>query len=218
MLTIVATPIGNLGDFSFRGVSALKECDYVLCEDCRVSVKLLNHYEISKKLVSYHKFNERSRSKRTIEDLKSGKNVVLVSDAGMPTISDPGYLLIEECYKEGIIVTCVPGASALTTALALSGLDCSKFQFIGFLPKRPGRAKRAISDAEEYPGVTVYYETPHKLLKHLDYFEEDTFLVVIREMTKIHEEVVRGSPSEIKSHFEKGKVRGEIVILVGEKQ
>lgn len=214
MLFIIATPIGNLQDISYRAVATLKSCDYVLCEDTRRTKILCKHYEIETPLLSYHKFNEKSREEKLLSDLKEGKKIGLVSDAGMPLIADPGYVIVKRCREESLPFTCIPGASAVTTALALSGLDTTAFQFLGFMPKKPGAIGRLIERALNFPGTTVFFDTPHRLLKTLPYFPKDSRLVVIREMTKIYEEVVHGSPDELKEHFSKKTVKGEIVLLV----
>jgi len=216
MLYIVGTPIGNLSDISSRALSTLKESDYILCEDTRRTKKLCHHFEIPTRLVSYHKFNEKSREEQILEDLKAEKKISLVSDAGMPTIADPGFTLIRKCHDESLSVTCIPGPSAVITALCLSGLDTNAFQFLGFMPKKPGAINRMITQAIEFKGTTIFFDTPHRLMKTLKFFPEDCKLVVIREMTKIYEEIVRGTPGEISAHFAKKSVKGEFVILVEE--
>lgn len=214
MLFIVGTPIGNLQDITLRALTTLKESDYILCEDTRRTKALCRHFEIVTPLLSFHKFNEKSREEKLILDLQAGKKISLVSDAGMPTIADPGFMLIRRCQEESLPITCIPGPSAVITALCLSGLDGSTFQFLGFMPKKPGAIQRCIERAQNFPGTTVFFDTPHRLLKTLKYFPEEARLVVIREMTKIFEEVVKGSPSELIEHFSKKSVKGEFVLLV----
>ena len=213
MLYLVGTPIGNLEDITLRALKVLKECDYILCEDTRRTKILLKHYEISAKLISFHRFNEKRREDQTISDLKKGLNIALVSDAGMPTISDPGCEIIKRCHLEEIEVTCIPGPSALLTALTLSGLDGTHFQFLGFMPKSPSKVRKAIASAAAYPGTTIFFESPHKILKHMQYYPEEAHLVVLREMTKIHEEILSGTPIELEEHFTKKSPRGEFVVL-----
>ncbi len=216
MLYIVGTPIGNLEDISLRALSTLKKCNYILCEDTRRTSKLLNHYQITNRLISYHLHNEKRKAKSIIDDLKNGMEVAIVSDAGMPTIADPGCELISLCHDENIKVTSIPGPSAIITALALSGLDGSRFQFVGFIPKKPSKIKKLIDEAIAFEGTTILFETPHRIIKTLKYFPENQIIIIARELTKIHEEIIKGSMEDIKSHMENNKssVKGEFVILL----
>lgn len=218
MLYVVGTPIGNLGDITYRAKETLERCDYILCEDTRQTKKLLSHYQIKKQLRSYHLFNEKSQVEKVILEIISGAHIALVSDAGMPLIADPGFTLMERCHSENLRVTCIPGPSAPLTALALSGLSTDPFQFLGFLPKKPGEIKEAIAKAFAFQGTTIFFDTPHRLLKNLSYFPKSTKLVIARELTKLHEEVIQGTPEELKAHFHENPPRGEIVLLMENKQ
>lgn len=218
MLYIIGTPIGNLGDITLRAIDTLKSCDLILCEDTRQTKKLLTHFQIDKPLRSYHQFNEKKQEERIVEELQKGLHIALVSDAGMPLIADPGYTLVQRCRDEQLPITCIPGPSAVITALALSGLNTDHFQFLGFLPKKPGEIKELIAKALSFQGTTIFFETPHRLLKTLGYFPKEAKLVIARELTKIHEEVVHGSPDELKAHFQENILKGEIVLLLENKE
>lgn len=211
---IIGTPIGNLGDMTPRALEALKEADYVLAEDTRETAKLLAHFGIKRKLVSYHKFNERAREDSVVEDLQRGKKIALVSDAGMPTVADPGAQLIERCHKEELQVTCLPGPSALITALALSGLSYERFQFAGFVPKKPSDIRKTFAEALSYPGLTLFFETPHNLKRSLALLPKDCTVTVARELTKLYEELIQGRPEEILAHFETTPLKGELVLIL----
>ncbi|MBI2809846.1 MAG: 16S rRNA (cytidine(1402)-2'-O)-methyltransferase [Candidatus Melainabacteria bacterium] len=217
MLYLVSTPIGNLGDFSFRAVEALKTCDYILCEDTRHSRTLLEHYGIKVHLKSFHKFNEAGEEERVIADLKEGKTLGLISDAGTPIVSDPGNELVARCRNEGIEVTAVPGACALINALILSGLPPTPFQFLGFLPKKEKELESVLGAALLYPGTSIAYESPHRIeetLQTLHKAAADRKLCVARELTKLHEECLNGKASELLEHFKKHPPRGEMVLLI----
>ena len=216
-LYIIPTPIGNLEDITLRAMRLLKEVDLVLAEDTRTSRKLFSHYEIETSLVSFHMYNEHQVLLKYIDRLKSGETFALISDAGTPAISDPGFLLVRECVKEGIEVDCLPGATAFVPALVNSGLPNEKFVFEGFLPVKKGRKTRLKLLAEE-ERTMVFYESPHRIIKTLnqfaEYFGEDRKASVSREISKMFEETIRGSTSEILRHFEEKKPKGEFVIVV----
>jgi 16S rRNA (cytidine1402-2'-O)-methyltransferase len=216
-LYIVPTPIGNLEDMTFRAVRILKETEMILAEDTRTSARLLDHYGIKNKLVSHHKFNEHGTVKNIVAKIESGLNVALISDAGTPGISDPGYLLIRTCLENGIQTECLPGATAFVPALVNSGLPCDRFVFEGFLPQKKGRQKRLMSLQQE-PRTLVFYESPFRLVKLLEeireYFGEERKCCVSRELSKLFEENVRGSVSEVLDHFQKTPPKGEIVIVI----
>ena len=217
MLYVVATPIGNLSDFTFRAVKVLKDCDYILCEDTRHSAILLNHYEIKKPLKSFHKFNEMSRQEEILNDLRNGFSIGLISDAGTPGISDPGEKLVQMCRKHDLPVTPLPGACAAITALCCSGLDTTRFQFIGFLPKKAGELRRSLQGALAYVGTTICYESPNRLIEVLKLLQElapERQLVVARELTKQFEEVKQGKAGELISYWEEGRIKGEIVVMI----
>ncbi len=215
-LYIVPTPIGNLEDITYRAVKVLRETDLILAEDTRTSSRLLKHFEISNKLQSHHKFNEHRTSVTIAQRIEAGENIALISDAGTPGISDPGFLLIRTCIEQGIEVECLPGATAFVPALVNSGIPSDKFCFEGFLPQKKGRQKRLTELAEE-PRTMIFYESPHRLLKSLRQFHDfwgDRMVCVCRELTKIHEEKTRGTVSEVIAYYADKKVKGEIVIIV----
>ena len=203
-LYIVPTPIGNLDDMTIRGIKILESVDLILCEDTRRSKKLLNHFNIESKLRSHHKFNEHNEVQFIVEKIKSGENVALVSDAGTPGISDPGFLIARTCLENNIDIECLPGATALIPALLISGIPFEKFVFEGFLPVKKGRKTRLDKLCEE-SRTMVFYESPHKLIRTLNDFSE-TFgsgrkISVSRELTKIYEETLRGTIEELINHF-----------------
>lgn len=216
-LYIVPTPIGNLGDITLRALEVLKSVTLILAEDTRTSGKLLKHYDISTPLRSYHMHNEHRILNQIVSRLKSGETMALISDAGTPGISDPGFLLIRECLQEGIEVNCLPGATALIPALVNSGFPTDRFVFEGFLPLKKGRQTRLQLLSEE-SRTLVFYESPHKLLKTLtqfvEYFGEDRQISVSRELTKMYEETLRGTISEVLVHFESHPPKGELVLVV----
>ncbi|RRB02893.1 16S rRNA (cytidine(1402)-2'-O)-methyltransferase [Larkinella rosea] len=216
-LYLVPTPIGNLDDITLRAVNVLKSVDAVLAEDTRTSGVLLKHLQISKPLHSYHIFNEHQTVQRVIAQLKTGKTLALVSDAGTPAISDPGFLLVRECIKNDIPVECLPGPTAFVPALVNSGLPADRFTFEGFLPHKKGRQTRLGELAEE-SRTMIFYESPHRLIKSLTQFAEvfgpDRPASVSRELTKLFEETVRGTIQEIITYFAEKTIKGEIVIVV----
>ena len=217
-LYLVPTPIGNLEDMTFRAIRILKEADVILAEDTRTSAPMLKHFGIDKKAYSHHQHNEHKATAEIIKFLKEGKNVALVSDAGTPAISDPGFFLVREALKNDIEVNCLPGATAFVPALVNSGLPSDQFVFEGFLPVKKGRQTRLKLLANE-ERTMIFYESPHRLLKTLtefaEFFGEDRQVCVSRELSKMYEENVRGTVIEVKSHFENNILKGEFVICVG---
>ena len=221
-LYIVPTPIGNLKDITFRAVEVLKEVDLILAEDTRTSGKLLKYFEINTHMQSHHMHNEHKTVDNLIQRLKSGTTMALISDAGTPAISDPGFLLTRACIENNIEVDCLPGATAFVPALVNSGLPNDKFVFEGFLPVKKGRQTRLLLLAEERRTI-IFYESPHKLVKTLthfcEYFGEDRQVSVSRELTKLYEETIRGTAKEVLEHYTNKPPKGEIVIIVdGKKQ
>ncbi len=216
-LYLVPTPIGNLEDMTFRAIRILKEVDVILAEDTRTSAPMLKHFGIEKKAYSHHQHNEHKATTEIIKFLKEGKNVALISDAGTPAISDPGFFLVREALKNEIDVNCLPGATAFVPALVNSGLPSDQFVFEGFLPVKKGRQTRLKLLARE-ERTMIFYESPHRLLKTLEEFAEflgeNRQASVSRELTKLYEETVRGTVTEIKSHFENNILKGEFVICV----
>ena len=217
-LYLVPTPIGNLNDMTFRAIEVLKEVDVILAEDTRTSGKLLKHFDITTQMQSHHMHNEHKMVNRIIDRLKSGETMALISDAGTPAISDPGFLLTRACIENNIEVECLPGATAFVPALVNSGLPNDKFVFEGFLPIKKGRQTRLKFLTKE-TRTMIFYESPHKLLKTLghfaEYFGDDRAISVSREISKIYEETIRGSIKEVIIHFENKAPRGEFVIVVG---
>ncbi|MBQ4819890.1 16S rRNA (cytidine(1402)-2'-O)-methyltransferase [Aquimarina sp. MMG016] len=220
-LYLVPTPIGNLEDMTFRAIKILKEVDLILAEDTRTSGKLLKHFEITTHMQSHHMHNEHKTIDSIIRKLQSGEKIALISDAGTPAISDPGFLLTRACVEQGIDVECLPGATAFVPALVNSGLPNDKFVFEGFLPVKKGRQTRLKLLAEE-TRTMIFYESPHKLIKTLgnfvEYFGADRPVSVSRELSKLHEETIRGTAEEVLQHFENKPPKGEIVIIVGGKK
>lgn len=217
MLYLIATPIGNLSDITFRAIEILQQVDYILCEDTRRACKLLQRYSIKNRLVPFHRFNEKSREKIILEELASGKNIALLSDAGMPTISDPGSALVAACNHLQIAVTTLPGPSAPLTALSLSGLITDRFQFLGFLPKQGGKKQRLLEEILLYPGVSICFESPHRLRKTLQDIDNvctDRLIYIARELTKKFEELKSGKAKELLEYFAPKSVKGEITILI----
>jgi 16S rRNA (cytidine1402-2'-O)-methyltransferase len=216
-LYIVPTPIGNLEDMTFRAVRILREADVILAEDTRKTLILLKHYSIQAHLESYHKFNEHRNTERIIERISEGKTIALVSDAGTPGISDPGFLLVRNCIEKGIEVECLPGATALIPAIVDSGLPCDRFCFEGFLPQKKGRQKKLAQLADE-ERTMIFYESPYRTLKCLEqfaeFFGENRKVSVSRELSKIHEETINGTLSEVITHFKTTEPKGEIVVVV----
>ncbi|HKL90091.1 MAG TPA: 16S rRNA (cytidine(1402)-2'-O)-methyltransferase [Allomuricauda sp.] len=217
-LYLVPTPIGNLEDMTLRAINVLKEVDVVLAEDTRTSGKLLKHFEISTPLQSHHMHNEHKQVDALVRKMKDGAIYALISDAGTPAISDPGFLLTRACVENDIEVECLPGATAFVPALVNSGLPNDRFVFEGFLPLKKGRQTRLLELAEE-TRTMVFYESPHKLLKTLthfaEYFGEDRPVSVSRELTKLYEETIRGTVAEVLEHFNNKAPKGEFVIAVG---
>ncbi len=216
-LYIVPTPIGNLQDITYRAVKTLSDVDLILAEDTRVSITLLKHYDISTQMDSYHMHNEHRKTQGIIEKLKNRTTIAIISDAGTPGISDPGFLLIRACIENEIPVECLPGATAFVPALVQSGIPSDRFLFEGFLPHKKGRTKK-LSQLSMENKTLVLYESPHRLLKTLEdlceHFGEETMASVSRELTKIHEETNRGTLSSIKDYYTNKKPKGEIVIVV----
>lgn len=217
LLYVVPTPVGNLEDMTLRAVRVLKEADLILAEDTRTSSVLLKHFDIKNRLVSHHKFNEHGTSASIVEQLKAGATVALISDAGTPGISDPGFFLVREAVNAGVTVQCLPGATAFVPALVSSGLPCDRFCFEGFLPQKKGRATRL----ERLRGETrtmVFYESPYRVVKTLqqfaEYFGEERRVSACREISKVHEESVRGTLAEVIAHFKETEPRGEFVLVV----
>jgi len=219
-LYIVPTPIGNLKDMTFRAVEVLKNVDLILAEDTRTSGKLLKHFDISTPMQSHHMHNEHKMVNRIVEKLKNGDSIALISDAGTPAISDPGFLLTRTCIQNNIEIECLPGATAFVPALVNSGLPNDKFVFEGFLPVKKGRQTRLKLLSEEIRTI-IFYESPHKLLKTLnqfvEYFGEDRRISVSRELTKLYEETVRGTVKEVLEYYTNKPPKGEIVIVVSGK-
>lgn len=219
-LYIVPTPIGNLEDMTFRAIKVLKEVDLILAEDTRTSAKLMKHFEIATHMQSHHMHNEHKTVENIVKRLQMGETVALISDAGTPAISDPGFLLTRACVENNIPVECLPGATAFVPALVNSGLPNDKFVFEGFLPDKKGRQTRFLVLAEE-TRTMIFYVSPHKLVKTLaefaQYFGEDRPVSVSRELSKLHEETVRGTAKEVLEHFTKKEPKGEIVAIVGGK-
>ncbi|AWA29330.1 16S rRNA (cytidine(1402)-2'-O)-methyltransferase [Flavobacterium magnum] len=217
-LYIVPTPIGNLEDMTFRAIRVLKESDLILAEDTRTSGKLLKHFEIATHMHSHHMHNEHKTVENLVARLKGGETIALISDAGTPAISDPGFLLTRACVEHGIDVECLPGATAFVPALVNSGLPNDRFIFEGFLPEKKGRQTRFLALAAE-TRTMIFYVSPHKLVKTLaefvQYFGADRPICVSRELSKLHEENVRGSAAAVLNHFEAKAPKGEIVVVVG---
>ena len=216
-LYIVPTPIGNLEDITYRAIRILKEVDIILAEDTRTTSKLLKHFDIKNTVFSHHKFNEHKTSEGIADRILTGEKIALVSDAGTPAISDPGYLLVKTCVEKGVEIECLPGATAFVPALVNSGLPNDKFCFEGFLPQKKGRQKRFKELAEEKRTI-IFYESPYRLIKCLEqiseFFGQNRKVCVSRELTKIHEENIRGTVLEVKEYFSKKTIKGEIVIIV----
>lgn len=219
-LYLIPTPIGNLGDITFRAIEILKSVDLILAEDTRTSGKLLKHYAIDTQVTAYHMHNEHKVTERYVEQMKSGKTMALITDAGTPGISDPGFMMMRACAEAGLRVECLPGATSIIPALVLSALPNDRFCYEGFLPPKKGRKTRLESLADE-TRTMVFLESPHKLLKTLgDFaavFGEERPMSVSREITKLHEETYRGNIAETRAYFESKGVKGEFVLVVGGK-
>ena len=219
-LYIVPTPIGNLDDITLRAVDTLRSVDFILAEDTRTSAVLLKHLGIEKRMYSHHKFNEHATVRQVADAIAGGRDVALVSDAGTPGISDPGFLLVRTCVEEGIEVETLPGATALIPAVVQSGFPCDRFCFEGFLPQKKGRAKRIAALADE-PRTIIIYESPYRVVKCLEQLAEamgvERQVAVVREITKKFEQTVRGTLAEAIDHFRRNEPRGEFVIVVAGK-
>jgi 16S rRNA (cytidine1402-2'-O)-methyltransferase len=216
-LYLIPTPIGNLEDMTLRGIRILKEVDLILAEDTRTSAKLLHHFEIRNKLTSHHKFNEHKTAELIARQIEEGKNVALISDAGTPGISDPGFLLVRTCLEKEIEVECLPGATALIPALVNSGFPTDRFSFEGFLPQKKGRQKK-IKELVNETRTMIFYESPYRLIKSLEQFAEfmgsDRRASVSRELSKLFEETKRGTLTELIEYFSSKPIKGEIVIVL----
>lgn len=216
-LFLVPTPIGNLKDITLRALEVLKEVDIIAAEDTRQTLKLLNHFEIKKTLINYHKHNEQSKGDEIIAILKSGQNIAIVTDAGTPGISDPGAIVVSKCIEQGIEFEVLPGATAITTALVYSGLDTTKFIFRGFVPRETKERKKLISEIIEARETLIFYESPHRILSTLTFFVEnfgDRRIALCRELTKFYEEIKRGTITEVIQSFEGKSIKGEFVIVL----
>lgn len=216
-LFLVPTPVGNLEDMTFRAIRVLKEADLILAEDTRTTSVLLKHFQIENRMLSHHKFNEHQTAKGVVDRIKAGETVALVSDAGTPAISDPGFLLVRECVENGVEVECLPGATAFVPALVDSGLPNDRFCFEGFLPQKKGRQTK-IKELSEERRTMIIYESPFRLVKALRQFAEvmggERLVSVSREISKLHEQTVRGTLDEVASYFEEHEPKGEIVIIL----
>lgn len=220
-LFLVPTPIGNLKDITLRALEVLKDVDIIAAEDTRQSLKLLNHFEIKKPLVSYHMHNEQSKSIDLIEKLKDGKNIAIITDAGTPGISDPGATIVKKCIQEGMEFVVLPGATAFTTALIYSGLDTSRFLFRGFIPRETKERKILIEEMKEVKESLIFYESPHRLLSTLTLLHQELGnreISISRELTKLHEETVRGTILEVIEIFSSRVIKGEFVLVLQGKQ
>jgi len=218
-LYLVGTPIGNLEDITFRALRVLKMVDLIACEDTRRTQKFLNYYGIRTRTTSYHEHNEMTRAPELIIELEQGSDIALVSDAGMPVVSDPGYRLVKLAVRHNVPVVPIPGASAFVAALAASGLPVDKFRFLGFLPSKASQRRRVLEEAKTSRKTLVFYEAPHRVLEMLADVRKvlgDRSVVLAREVTKVHEEFVRGPASEVLDVLKRKRVKGEITVLVGE--
>lgn len=216
-LYIVPTPIGNLKDITLRALEVLKEADLIAAEDTRQSIKLLNHYNIKKNLISYHKHNEMVKSEDLISKLIEGKIIALISDAGMPGISDPGSIIIKKCIEENIEFEVLPGATAVITALVYSGLDTSSFLFYGFLPRENKNRNPLIQELKNRQETLIFYEAPHRLIKTLEFLKNNfgnRKMAVCRELTKLHEQIIRDNIEEVINHYKEIEPRGEYVLVI----
>ena len=219
-LYIVPTPVGNLEDMTFRAVKVLKQCSLILCEDTRTSSGLLKHFEINVPVASHHKFNEHETADYYASRVLAGEDIALISDAGTPAISDPGFMLVRACVQKGVQVECLPGATALVPALVDSGFGCESFIFNGFLPQKKGRQKR-LKFLSELDLTVIFYESPYRVTKLLqeigEYFGKDRKISVTREISKIYEETLRGTSDELLEAFKEKAPKGEFVVVVDKK-
>lgn len=216
-LYLVPTPIGNLKDITLRALAVLENADVVAAEDTRQTIKLLNHFNLKKTLISYHMHNEQGKSNEILERLRSGENIALVSDAGMPGISDPGSVIVKKCIEEGLDFEVLPGATAFATALIYSGLDSSAFMFKGFIPRDNKSRNLLVEELKDRKETLIFYEAPHRLLSTLDFLLKsfgNRNIAVCRELTKLHEEIIRGKLSEVIEHFNDNSPRGEFVLVL----
>lgn len=216
-LYLCATPIGNLQDITLRVLDTLKQVDLIACEDTRKTLQLLNHFQICKPVTSYYAHNEQTKGSYLITQLKEGKNIALVSDAGMPGISDPGFALVKQCLAEDLPFTVLPGAVAAITGLVLSGLSTQRFAFEGFVPRHKKDRQRFFQDLQEETRTMIFYESPHRLEETLTSLKEifgDRSMAAARELTKKFEEIVRGTPDEVLQHFQQQTIRGEFVLIL----
>jgi 16S rRNA (cytidine1402-2'-O)-methyltransferase len=221
MLYLIATPIGNLEDITLRALRVLKEVDLILAEDTRKTGILLKYFNIEKPLASFHDHNEAQKIPWVIEELKKGKNIGLVSSAGMPTVADPGYKLIKECRKQNLPLTALPGASSVVNALSLSSMPHDKFIFLGFLPRKSGERKRVLETAKNFPHAIIFLESPFRINKTLSDLAEifgDKYISVAREMTKKFEEIRESAVTEAIEHFKKTQPKGEFVLIIDNHQ
>lgn len=214
MLYLISTPIGNLQDISLRAISTLKTCDYVLCEDTRHSLTLLRAHDIAIPLKSFHQFNEKKNEDGIIQDLKNGKSIGLISDAGTPGICDPGEALVKRCYIENIPLTSIPGPCAWAMALSLSPFPKDAVQFLGFLPKKTEERKKLLAASLLYRGTTIFYESPNRLIATLEQIPSNRRVCVMRELSKLHEEHRLGTAEELAAHYKTHLLKGECVLLV----
>lgn len=216
-LYLVPTPIGNLKDITLRSLEVLEGADVVAAEDTRQTIKLLNHFNLKKTLISYHMHNEQGKSNEILDRLRAGENIALVSDAGMPGISDPGSVIVKKCIEEGLDFEVLPGATAFSTALIYSGLDSTAFTFRGFIPRDTKSRKVVVEELKNQKETLIFYEAPHRLLSTLTFLKEnfgDRNLSACREITKLHEEIIRGKISEVIEHFNENNPRGEFVLVM----
>ena len=216
-LVLIPSPIGNLGDITKRAIEEIENSDQIFCEDTRRTVKLLNHLGLKKTLKSYHKFNEHSIVEKIVYDIKNGSKIGLISDAGTPGISDPGYLIVKKCIENNIIIECLPGPTALIPALVISGLPCERFTFEGFLPIKKGRKTR-LEELSVEKRTMVFYESPHKLIKTLNDFSktfgDEREISVTKEISKVFESTIRGKIINILNEINDSKIKGEYVLVV----
>ena len=219
-LVVVPTPVGHLQDMTFRAVEVLKQADLILAEDTRTSGNLLKHFGIETKMIAHHKFNEHATLGRTLDIIRENSLTALISDAGTPSISDPGYLITKNCIENDIEVECLPGATAFVPALVMSGFTTDRFCFEGFLPHKKGRQTRLLALKDETRTI-IFYESPHRIIKTLTQIQEfigERNVAVVREISKVYQEVVRGSIPTVIEHFQKKQPKGEFVLLVAGKE
>ncbi len=217
ILYLVATPIGNLADLSYRAIETLKAVDLIACEDTRHSLKLLNHYGISKKLISYHEHNERERAAELVSIIEKGRSIAVISDAGTPAINDPGQVIVQQAIEAGIEIVSIPGAVAFVNAAIVSGLPTDSLFFGGFLPSKAGERRKRLEEVRDLPATLIFYESPHRLVKSLSDCREvlgPRKAAAVREMTKLHEETIRGTLVELWSHFSSANPKGEFVLVI----